>query len=60
MLIRGKNISGKDANTNGQWVSWERVVELFSIIYLNWNPSIYPFRKTVNSRWEKGNLDSKF
>ena len=60
MLIRGKNISGDDATTNGKWVQWEEIIEWFTVIYLNWNPQIYPYRKTVNSRWEKGDRGSKF
>ena len=36
-------------------MNWNMIIESFNIIYLNWNPSIYPFRKTINSRWSKGN-----
>ena len=42
-------------------VDWDtQVPTIFSNIYLSWNPSIYPYRKIINSSWLKGPKETLF
>ena len=37
------------------------MISFCDCIFLNWNPAIYPYRKTINSKWYKGDIiESKF
>lgn len=38
------------------YIDWKVVINVFSSIYLSWNPEIYPFQKTFLSKWLKGPL----
>ena len=33
-------------------VLWEDIYKYCSSIYLNWNPGVYPFKKTFHTRFE--------
>ena len=33
------------------WIEWEKALELFSYIYLAWNPDIYPFKYKFTSNF---------
>jgi len=46
-------ISNEELNKDGiSVILWEDIIKLCSTVYLNWSPTVYPYRQTIHSRRE--------
>lgn len=51
-ILRYNHVKAAQNDNGVFWINWESLRRFYDVIYMNWNPKLFPYKFTYHSKWQ--------